>query len=86
MDAEEVNAKYRAARRQQLRSINFWFGLAAFAGLIATTTVFVWLLAQGVFVLQALVLCGGCALALAAAVWGYFRGERVHDGFELFRD
>jgi hypothetical protein len=70
MEAEEVHARYQEARRKTLRSINFWFGLAALAGLVATTTVFGWLLAQGLFVLQAVALIGGCALAFAVARCG----------------
>jgi hypothetical protein len=85
MEVDEVNARYQASRRRQQRSINFWFGLAALAGLIATTAIFCWLLAQGVFVLQALVFMGVCALALVTAIWGWVRAERVIDGFEPFR-
>ena len=86
MNADEVQARYQAARRRQQRNTNFWFGLAALVGLVATTAVFTWLVAQGVFMLQVLVFMGVCALALGAGVWGYIRAERVIDAFEPFRD
>ena len=82
MDAEEVQARYQAARRKQMRSVNLWLAMASLAGLIATMAVFVWLWANGVIYLQLVYFMLVCAVALGMAVWGYIKGAPVANTFD----